>query len=129
MSAKVMIDTRALAKKIRIHALRMTSRGGGSHVGAIYSCADILAVLYGGILNVDSAFPEKADRDRFVLSKGHAGGGLYAALADRGYAVTYPMSFRGLRFLRVRWGMVCRSPRGWLTREFCRARVTAFSPC
>ena len=88
MSAKVMIDTRALAKKIRIHALRMTSRGGGSHVGAIYSCADILAVLYGGILNVDSAFPEKADRDRFVLSKGHAGGGLYAALAERGFFPT-----------------------------------------
>ena len=55
---------------------------------AIYSCADILAVLYGGILNVDSAFPEKADRDRFVLSKGHAGGGLYAALAERGFFPT-----------------------------------------
>jgi transketolase len=77
--------TRALAKRIRIHALRMTSAGGGSHIGAIFSCADILAVLYGSILNVDPAEPESPARDRFVLSKGHAGGGLYAALAERGF--------------------------------------------
>ena len=78
-------DTHLLAKRIRIHALRMTSIGGGAHIGAIFSCADILAVLYGGILNVDPAEPESVNRDRFVLSKGHAGGGLYAALAERGF--------------------------------------------
>jgi transketolase len=78
-------DSRELAKWIRTHALRMTSTGGGSHVGAIFSCADILAVLYGDILHVDPAAPESLDRDRFVLSKGHAGGGLYAALAERGF--------------------------------------------
>jgi transketolase len=79
-------DTHSLAKRIRIHALRMTNLGGGAHIGAIFSCTDILAVLYGGgILNVDPAAPEKEDRDRFVLSKGHAGGGLYAALAERGF--------------------------------------------
>jgi transketolase len=78
-------ESRALAKRIRIHALRMTSMSGGSHIGAIFSCTDILAVLYGGILNVDSVAPESLDRDRFVLSKGHAGGGLYAALAERGF--------------------------------------------
>jgi transketolase len=78
-----------LAKKIRIHALHMTSSGGGSHIGAIFSCADILAVLYGGVLNVDPAAPESPARDRFVLSKGHAGGGLYAALAERAF---FPVS-------------------------------------
>jgi transketolase len=78
-------ESRALAKRIRIHALRMTSMSGGSHIGAIFSCTDILAVLYGGILNVDPAAPESLGRDRFVLSKGHAGGGLYAALAERGF--------------------------------------------
>jgi transketolase len=78
-------DTRALANRIRTHALRMTSRGGGSHIGAIFSCADILAVLYGGILDVDPHAPADPGRDRFVLSKGHAGGGLYAVLAERGF--------------------------------------------
>jgi len=77
--------THALARRIRTHALRMTSIGGGSHIGAIFSCADILAVLYGGILRVDPAAPDDPARDRFVLSKGHAGAGLYAVLAERGF--------------------------------------------
>ncbi len=77
--------TRQLAKQIRIHSLRMTSAGGGSHIGSIFSCADILAVLYGGVLNVDPGAPASPTRDRFVLSKGHAGAGLYAALAERGF--------------------------------------------
>ena len=85
MNANMTNDSCALAKRIRIYALRMTSAGGGSHIGAIFSCADILAVLYGGILNVDPAAPGNLDRDRFVLSKGHAGGGLYAALAENGF--------------------------------------------
>jgi transketolase len=78
-------DGRELAKRIRTHALRMTHAGGGAHIGAIFSCADILAVLYDGILNIDPTAPESPERDRFVLSKGHAGGGLYAALAERGF--------------------------------------------
>ena len=78
-------DSRALAKRIRTHALRITSTGGGSHIGAIFSCTDILAVLYGGILMVDPAAPDHLGRDRFVLSKGHAAGGLYAALAENGF--------------------------------------------
>jgi transketolase len=78
-------DSRALAKRIRTHALRITSTGGGSHIGAIFSCTDILAVLYGGILKVDPAAPDHLGRDRFVLSKGHAAGGLYAALAENGF--------------------------------------------
>jgi transketolase len=85
MSANINIDTLELARRIRIHALRMTSTGGGSHIGAIYSCADILAVLYGGVLTVDPEAPESPMRDRFILSKGHAGGGLYAVLAERGF--------------------------------------------
>src|SRR5260370_254559 len=83
MIKEITNGTHSLAQRIRLHALRMTSLGGAAHVGAIFSCADILAVLYGGVLNVDPAAPESADRDRFVLSKGHAGGGLYAALAER----------------------------------------------
>jgi transketolase len=78
-------DSKQLARRIRTHALQMTSLGGGAHIGAIFSCADILAVLYGCVLNVDAADPESPTRDRFILSKGHAGGGLYAALAERGF--------------------------------------------
>lgn len=88
MNQQTTIDSVALSRRIRTHALRMTNRGGGAHIGAIYSCADILAVLYGGILHVDPGAPERPDRDRFVLSKGHAGGGLYAALAERGFFST-----------------------------------------
>ncbi|MGA7234384.1 MAG: transketolase [Bryobacteraceae bacterium] len=74
---------RELARRIRIHAIRMCGSGGGSHAGSVLSCADILAVLYGGVLRVDPRNPRWADRDRFILSKGHACAGLYAALAER----------------------------------------------
>lgn len=77
--------TRDLALRIRRHALEMTSRGGSSHVGSVLSMADIIAVLYGRVLRVDPRNPRAAERDRFVLSKGHAGAGVYAALAERGF--------------------------------------------
>jgi transketolase len=77
--------TRALATRIRRHALRMTSLGGSSHIGSVFSMADILGVLYGGVLRIDPTQPRWPDRDRFILSKGHAGAGVYAALAERGF--------------------------------------------
>jgi transketolase len=63
----------------------MTSLGGTSHIGSVFSMADLLAVLYGRILRVDPARPDWPDRDRFILSKGHAGAGVYAVLAERGF--------------------------------------------
>lgn len=64
----------------------MTSRGGSSHVGAAFSIADILAVLYGTpVLQHRANEPRWPDRDRFVLSKGHAGAAVYATLAETGY--------------------------------------------
>lgn len=78
-------STEELAKRVRIHALRMAQRGNSSHVGAVFSMADIVAVLYGGVLRVDPNDPSWTDRDRFILSKGHAGAGIYAALAERGF--------------------------------------------
>lgn len=77
--------SRALARQVRIHALRMTSAGGSSHIGAIFSMADIIAVLYGAVLRVRPDQPAWPDRDRFILSKGHAGAGVYAVLALRGF--------------------------------------------
>ena len=78
-------ELRDFAKRVRKHALRMTNRGGGSHIGAVFSMADIIAVLYGGVLRVDPSEPRHPGRDRFILSKGHAGAGVYASLAERGF--------------------------------------------
>lgn len=78
-------DPVILSHRIRTHAVRMTSRGKSSHVGSILSMADILGVLYARVLNVDPAEPASPTRDRVVLSKGHGGAGIYAALAERGF--------------------------------------------
>lgn len=80
-----MIDTTALARRIRRHALRMVHAAKASHIGSALSIADIVAVLYGGAMRVDPARPEWAERDRFILSKGHACVAVYAALAARGF--------------------------------------------
>lgn len=74
-----------LACRIRRNALNMTSRGKSSHIGSILSIADILAVLYGEFLVKDVKQPNAKNRDRFILSKGHAGAGVYAALAETGF--------------------------------------------
>ena len=78
-------DPRVLAWLIRRHGLEMTHLSRGSHIGAIFSVAEIMAVLYSGVLNVDPAQPSAPWRDRLILSKGHAGAAVYAALAERGF--------------------------------------------
>lgn len=78
-------ELKEMARRVRIHALRMTSAGGSSHIGAVFSMADIIATLYGGVMRVDPADSKHADRDRFILSKGHAGAGVYATLSERGF--------------------------------------------
>lgn len=74
-----------LAWLIRRHAVEMTHLSGGSHLGAILSVADIMAVLYADILNFDCRNPRWDNRDRFILSKGHAGASVYASLAESGF--------------------------------------------
>jgi transketolase len=76
--------TKDFAKNIRLHALKMTSRAGTSHIGSMFSIADIIAVLYNDILIFNSK-KKIIKRDRFILSKGHAGGIVYAALAEKGF--------------------------------------------
>lgn len=78
-------DTRALAAGIRAQAVRMVARAKASHLGGALSMADLLAVLYGSILRVRPTEPGWADRDRFLLSKGHSCTALYATLALRGF--------------------------------------------
>lgn len=75
----------SLAWHIRRDAIEMTHLSHASHIGSALSCADILAVLYADILRYDVNFPNWEDRDRLILSKGHAGSALYAALAEVGF--------------------------------------------
>jgi transketolase len=79
------VDTRELALRIRRHAVEMTNLGKSSHIGSVLSMTDIIAVLYGVVLRKDPANPFWPERDRFILSKGHAGAGVYAALAEAGF--------------------------------------------
>lgn len=74
-----------LAWLIRRHGVEMTHLSGGSHIAAIMSVADIIAVLYADVLRYDPVSPEWEERDRMILSKGHAGASIYAALAENGF--------------------------------------------
>lgn len=78
-------DPKTLAWLIRRHGLEMTHISRGSHIGAIFSVAEIMAVLYTRILRVRPEEPQWPERDRLILSKGHAGAAVYAALAERGF--------------------------------------------
>lgn len=79
------MNSKELAWLIRRHGIEMTHLSGGSHIGAILSVADIMGVLYTDILKFDSGNPEWDGRDRFILSKGHAGASVYAAIAENGF--------------------------------------------
>jgi transketolase len=74
-----------LARRIRLKVLRMIDRARSSHLGSAFSMAELLAVLYTRVLRVDPARPDWPDRDRFILSKGHACAPLYVVLAERGF--------------------------------------------
>jgi transketolase len=75
----------AAAHQMRLEILRMTTAAGSGHPGGSLSSADILACLYFDVLRVAAGNPLWPERDRFVLSKGHAAPALYAALALRGF--------------------------------------------
>lgn len=74
-----------LAAKIRLDTLCSIKKMGQGHLGGSFSIVELLAVLYGKQLRVNPKDPQWADRDRLVLSKGHAGAALYSALANTGY--------------------------------------------
>ncbi|MDK4449720.1 transketolase [Enterococcus casseliflavus] len=74
-----------LAAKIRLDTLCSIKKMGQGHLGGSFSIVELLAVLYGKQLRINPQEPQWADRDRLVLSKGHAGAALYSALANTGY--------------------------------------------
>ena len=74
-----------LARELRLTVIDVMAWSGGAHVGGSLSIIDILTILYFKYLKIDPANPKWEDRDRFILSKGHAAAGYIPVLAKRGY--------------------------------------------
>lgn len=83
---------RRFAADIRIQTVNQMATFGAGHIGGAASIADTLAVLYGGLMKIDPASPRWEERDYLVMSKGHCGPALYAALALKGF---FPMEWLG----------------------------------
>ena len=140
------IPTSELARRIRVHCVKMTGRANASHIGSALSTADILAVLYGKFLRFDPKQPDWPERDRFILSKGHACTGLYAVLAETGF-LSVRISRRSIRTaLRLpatprtrvypawrspadRLVTACRCPRGWPLRPNETVPIAGSTAC
>ena len=73
------------AAKARLLAVEMVHGAASGHPGGSLSCLDVLTTLYFDVMNVDVNDPQKADRDRFVMSKGHCSPALYPVLALKGF--------------------------------------------
>src|SRR3954451_13260430 len=74
-----------LATDVRRSVVTMVDRAGLGHIGGDMSVTDILVTLFGAVIDVDPSDPAREDRDRFILSKGHCAGALYATLAHCGF--------------------------------------------
>ena len=85
MNEKRVTELAIIANKIRKNALTAVYSAQSGHPGGSLSIADLLALLYFEVMNVDPKYPKKSDRDRLVLSKGHTAPALYSALAERGF--------------------------------------------
>ncbi len=90
-------ELQSIARRIRRHIIRMTTAAQSGHPAGSLSCADILATLYFRFLRHDPTNPHWPDRDRLIVSKGHATPAVYAAMAEAGYFPTAELStFRQL---------------------------------
>ncbi|MFZ5643541.1 MAG: transketolase [Bacillota bacterium] len=79
---QMLLDT---ARELRLKIVDVMAWSGGAHIGGSLSIVDILTILYFKYLNVDPGNPKWEDRDRFILSKGHAAAGYIPVLAKKGY--------------------------------------------
>jgi transketolase len=75
----------AVINRLKQQVVLATANAGEGHIASAFSIMDVLWVLYNEVLRIDPLNPTWAQRDRFILSKGHGGLGLYAILADRGF--------------------------------------------
>ena len=78
-------ELQSIARRIRREIVVMTGAAKSGHPGGSLSAVEIVATLYGSVMRHDPSDPKMPDRDRFVLSKGHAAPVLYAGLAESGY--------------------------------------------
>ncbi len=78
-------DLGLIARQLRLRLVQMSHTAGTPHLGSALSCVEILVAAYWNVLRIDPAHPEDPNRDRFILSKGHAASALYAVLAERGF--------------------------------------------
>ena len=85
MDKKILEELREKAFEIRCLTIREISSFGSGHIGGAMSICDILSLLYFREMNIDPSNPKKEDRDRLVVSKGHAGPAVYATLALKGF--------------------------------------------
>ncbi|MGB7594220.1 MAG: transketolase [Erysipelotrichaceae bacterium] len=85
MKSESILKMKISANRIRSRVITTVLDYGDGHAGPSLSCADILAVLYNGAMNVDAKDPKSPDRDYFILSAGHKCLALYAALIERGF--------------------------------------------
>ena len=138
---------RGMATEVRRHIVGMIDAAQLGHIGGDLSVTDILATLFGAVLDVDPARPDRPDRDRFILSKGHCAGALYATLAHCGFfpreeldTFMAPLSHAqrpsgphegpgGRDEHRARWATGSPSPSGARSRLGCRTRRGARSSC
>jgi transketolase len=102
MQSMAIEELEEMARRCRVEICRMTHRAKAGHPGGSLSEIDILCALYGSRLRVDVSNPKWSDRDRFILSKGHASPGMYALLAEMGF-----ISHKDLESYRVLGG-VCQ---------------------
>ena len=84
-SSSSVAEMEAIAKELRCHIIRMTGKAGSGHPGGSLSAVEIVTALYFRVLRHKPSDPRWPDRDRFILSKGHAAPLLYATLAECGY--------------------------------------------
>lgn len=84
-SKETLAERGRFARRLRHDVLDMAYRAKSGHIGSNFSAIEVLATIYGGVLRFDPARPDWPERDRFILSKGHACASLYAALARRGF--------------------------------------------
>lgn len=118
------MELEEIAKNIRKKIFLMSYRAGSGHIAPSFSCVEILVALYFKILNIDKNNLNDENRDRFILSKGHASSALYSILAKKDIIeeklldtfcqkdgiwelILKPTQFQVLRFQQVRWGTVC----------------------
>lgn len=97
VEADKVLELQRIANQLRLDVVKMVHNAKDGHPGPAFSVADIVTTLYFKELNIDPKNPQWEDRDRFILSKGHACPVLYAALARRGFFSTE--EFSGLRRL------------------------------